>query len=45
MLFLIRFVIVMIPILILVILPGWLIARFALRQAQAAGGHRPSIGY
>lgn len=33
-LFLIRFVIVMIPILILVILPGWFLARFALRRAR-----------
>jgi hypothetical protein len=33
-LFLIRFVIVMIPILILVLLPGWLIARFLFRRAR-----------
>ena len=33
-LFLIRFVIVMIPILILVIIPGWLIARFVLRRTR-----------
>jgi hypothetical protein len=33
-LFLIRLVIVMIPILILVILPGWFIARFVLRRAK-----------
>jgi hypothetical protein len=33
-LFLIRFVIVMIPIVILVIIPGWLIARFALRRTR-----------
>ncbi len=33
-LFLIRFVIVMIPILILVILPGWLLARFVFRRAR-----------
>lgn len=33
-LFLIRFVIVMIPILILVILPGWFLARFVLRRIR-----------
>jgi hypothetical protein len=33
-LFLIRFVIVMIPILILIILPGWFLARFALRRTR-----------
>ena len=33
-LFLIRFVIVMIPIFILVIIPGWLIARFVLRRTR-----------
>lgn len=33
-LFLIRFVIVMIPIFILVILPGWFLARFVLRRAK-----------
>lgn len=33
-LFLIRFVIVMIPILILVILPGWFLGRFVLRRAR-----------
>ena len=33
-LFLIRFVIVMIPIFILVILPGWFLARFGLRRAR-----------
>jgi len=33
-LFLIRFVIVMIPILVLVILPGWFLTRFALRRSR-----------
>jgi len=33
-LFLIRFVIVMVPILILVILPGWLLARYVFRRAR-----------
>ncbi len=33
-LFLIRFVIVMIPVFILIILPGWLLARFLLRRAR-----------
>lgn len=33
-LFLIRFVIVMIPVFILIILPGWFIARFALRRMR-----------
>jgi hypothetical protein len=33
-LFLIRFVIVMIPIFILLILPGWFLARFGLRRAR-----------
>jgi hypothetical protein len=33
-LFLIRFVIVMIPIFLLVILPGWFLARFALRRTR-----------
>ncbi len=40
-LFLIRFVIVMIPIFILVILPGWFLARFVFRRArkmQFSGG-------
>ena len=44
-LFLIRFVIVMIPIFILVILPGWFIARFVLRRTrkmQLARGPRPA---
>ncbi len=40
-LFLIRFVIVMIPVLILVILPGWFLARFALRRARKM---RPTRG-
>jgi len=33
-LFLIRFVIVMIPVMLLLILPGWFIARFALRHTR-----------
>jgi hypothetical protein len=33
-LFLIRFVIVMIPVFILIILPGWLVARYFLRRAS-----------
>jgi Flp pilus assembly protein TadB len=33
-LFLIRFVIVMIPLLLLVILPGWFLARFLLRRTR-----------
>ncbi|MEK6282739.1 MAG: DUF4349 domain-containing protein [Acidobacteriota bacterium] len=40
-LFLIRFVIVMIPIFILVLLPGWFLGRYALRRArrrQSGGG-------
>lgn len=40
-LFLIRFVIVMIPIFILVLLPGWFLVRYALRRArrmQSRGG-------
>lgn len=35
-LFLIRFVIVMIPVFILIILPGWFLARFFLRRARKA---------
>jgi hypothetical protein len=43
-LFLIRFVIVLIPLLLLVILPGFLVTRYALRRArkmQLAGGPQP----
>ncbi len=44
-LFLIRFVIVLIPLLLLVILPGFLVTRYALRRArkmQLAGGPQPN---
>lgn len=40
-LFLIRFVIVMIPIFILVILPGWLIGRFVFRRIRKLNAARP----
>ena len=43
-LFLIRFVIVMVPIFILIILPGWFLARFVLRRTrrmQLARGPKP----
>lgn len=40
-LFLIRFVIVMIPVFILVILPGWLIGRFVFRRIRKMNAARP----
>ncbi len=42
-LFLIRFVIVMIPIFLLLILPGWLIARFFWRRARLRRPHPETV--
>lgn len=42
-LFLIRFVIVMIPIFLLLILPGWWLARYFLRRARKSQAARPAI--